>query len=146
MNNEPMKEDLKKYIGEQIRILRKEKNMTQRELGKLLGLKHNSISAIERGVNSFESNMIFKVAKIFNVKADDLFPPLAEKNDPNDYIFRYAIENTNLEAKDVLMFREIIEKTNYMTELQRKKYIENLLFIANYFEEQYQLQDQQKEE
>lgn len=135
MKKREMNPEVRKFIGEQIKVLRKEKGMTQKELGEMLGLKNNSISAIERGVNNFSSDMIFKLSAIFNVRADDLFPPLDIQDDPNDDIFRYAIRNTNLEAKDVLMFREIIEKTNFMTESQKKKYIENLLFVANYFEE-----------
>lgn len=139
MKKREMNPEVRKFIGEQIKVLRKEKGMTQKELGEILGLKNNSISAIERGVNNFSSDMIFKLASIFNIRADDLFPPLDIEDDPNDDIFRYAIRNTKLEAKDVLIFREIIEKTNFMTELQKKKYIENLLFVANYFEEMHDI-------
>lgn len=146
MKTSRTKPEVKKYIGEQIRMLRKEKGMTQKELGDLLGLKNNSISAIERGVNSFESNMMFKIAKIFNVKADDLFPPMDIEENPNEDLFRYAIRNTRLEAKEILIFKDIIEKTNNMTELEKLKYIENLRFVVNYFEEENNLNRKEKED
>lgn len=130
------KNEVKKYIGEQIRALRNERKITQKELGKMLGLKNNTISSIERGVNSITPDLILKVAEIFNIRADDLFPPIEYDYNSTDDLFRYAIRNTNLEAKDVLIFKELIEKTNLMTESQRKKYIDNLCFVANYFVEQ----------
>lgn len=134
-NSKKHEPHVKKFIGEQVRILRIQKGLTQKELGKLVGLENNSISAIERGANSITPTVIFKFAEIFNIRADDLFPPLEIENDGSDYLFRYALRNTKLEAREVVAFKEMIELTNKMTELEKKQYIENLQYAMHYFKE-----------
>lgn len=47
---EAVKEEIHAYhIGEAIKIARKEKNMTQQELGELMGVKKSQVSRIENG-------------------------------------------------------------------------------------------------
>lgn len=67
--------DVTRYVGNKIREYRKIKNMTQKELGKKIGVKHNTISSYESGTNEVEQNMIFKLADALGVGINDLFPP-----------------------------------------------------------------------
>lgn len=58
-----LKEEIRAYnIGEAIRAARKERNMTQDQLAKIMGVKKAQISRIERGYNP----TINTVAKVFH--------------------------------------------------------------------------------
>jgi DNA-binding XRE family transcriptional regulator len=48
-------------LGEKIKQIRKEKNMTQEELGKLVGVKKAQISNLEKGASSVTISTINKV-------------------------------------------------------------------------------------
>ncbi len=67
--------DITKYVGKQIRKYRLMNGMTQKELGLRVGVKHNTISSYESGVNEPEQNMIFTLANALGISVDDLFPP-----------------------------------------------------------------------
>lgn len=64
-------------LGRMIKTTRKEKNMTQEELGKLIGMNKSQISKIENHANSATIETILKVFKAlkaniqFNVKLND---------------------------------------------------------------------------
>ncbi|GAB4072680.1 hypothetical protein GCM10028778_04350 [Barrientosiimonas marina] len=72
MDNKEMNE----AIGKRIKQERKKKNVTQKELGNLIGVKHNTISSYESGTNAPEQNAIFKIAKALDIQIDDLFPDI----------------------------------------------------------------------
>ncbi len=55
-------------IGEKIKLLRKENNMTQKELAEKCGYSSlTTINKIELGINNVPISIIEKIAKIFNV-------------------------------------------------------------------------------
>lgn len=68
-------EDVSKYVGAQIRKYRKAKNLTQKELGKLIGVKHNTISGYENGTSEPDQNILFAIADALGISINDLFPP-----------------------------------------------------------------------
>ncbi|WP_336769830.1 XRE family transcriptional regulator [Bacillus bombysepticus] len=70
-----MKQDISKYVGQQIKNFRKLKKMTQKELGMRIGKKHNTISSYENGTNEPEQDVLFTIAQALNVSISDLFPP-----------------------------------------------------------------------
>ena len=55
-------------LGEAIKQARKEKNLTQEELGKLVGVKKAQISKIENSVTNARFETILKVFRALNVK------------------------------------------------------------------------------
>lgn len=59
-------------IGEIIKELRKEKNLSQKELAKNLGVSQKAIDFWERGVNEPKASYIVKMADFFDVSADFL--------------------------------------------------------------------------
>lgn len=65
---------LRIYIGSKIKQLRRQRNITQNELGKLLGVKNNTISAYERGAISTDQDTLYRLADIFGVSINDFFP------------------------------------------------------------------------
>ena len=70
-------------LGQMIKAARKERHLTQEELGKLIGVKKAQISKLETSANSATIDTIIKVFKAlkaeinFNVKLEDDFIKLA---------------------------------------------------------------------
>ena len=64
-------------LAEQIKQLRKERNLTQEQLGTLIGVKKSQISKLESSSNSASINTLLKVFKAlkaeihFNVKMEE---------------------------------------------------------------------------
>lgn len=59
-------------LGRFISDLRKEKNLTQKDLGCKLGITDNSVSKWERGINAPDISQLTKIAKIFNISVNEL--------------------------------------------------------------------------
>ena len=53
--------------------LRARKNITQQELGKLVGASRQTISLIERGDYSPSVTLAIKIAKVFDVTVEEAF-------------------------------------------------------------------------
>lgn len=70
-------------LGKMIKSARKERHLTQEELGKLVGVQKAQISKLERSANSATIDTILKVFKAlkaeinFNVKLEESFIKLA---------------------------------------------------------------------
>lgn len=56
------------YIGQIIRELRKEKKLTQEELGKLIGVKKSQISKLENSFTNVRIDTILKVFRALNTR------------------------------------------------------------------------------
>lgn len=67
--------------GQFISELRKEKCMTQADLGTILGVTDKTVSKWERGVNIPDILMIREIAKVFNVTADEILNAERDKTD-----------------------------------------------------------------
>ena len=69
-------------LGKMIKTARKERNLTQEQLGKLIGVKKSQISKLESSANSATVDTIMKVFKAlkaeinFHVKIEDNFVKL----------------------------------------------------------------------
>jgi len=59
-------------ISDRIKQLRQEKRWTQEELANKMGIKQKQISAYERGVNSPSTDILIKLAEVFDVTLDYL--------------------------------------------------------------------------
>jgi len=67
--------------GQFISELRKEKCMTQADLGTILGVTDKTVSKWERGVNIPDILMIKEIAKVFNVTADEILSAERDKTE-----------------------------------------------------------------
>ncbi len=56
-----------------LKVYRAMYNMTQEELAKKLGVTRQTIIAIEKGKYVPSLRLAFKIAKLFNVKIEDIF-------------------------------------------------------------------------
>ena len=59
-------------IGEIIIVLRRERNISQTELGKAIGVSARAISYWEQGINEPKATYIAKLAEFFGVSSDYL--------------------------------------------------------------------------
>ena len=75
-------------FGNRLRELRKNKNISQEELGEFCGVAKNTISNWENNVNKPDIDLIAKLAKYFNVTTDYL---LGLNQDDLDKIERLKI-------------------------------------------------------
>ncbi len=63
-------------LGEAIKQARKEKNLTQEELGKLIGVKKAQISKIENSMTNARFETILKVFRALNLKVKFNIEPI----------------------------------------------------------------------
>lgn len=93
--------DATSSIAERVRALRAERDITQAELGVVLGLDHTAVSRIEAGRRGLATPELVRLAQYFDVSADSmLFGAPAD-----DLLFR-----AEGETKDVVAFAEEIVK------------------------------------
>lgn len=57
-------------FGDRIKKIRKEKDLTQAELGKIIGIKPNSISLIESGSRNASEQVILSICRSLNINED----------------------------------------------------------------------------
>lgn len=60
-------------IGEKIKELRLENNLSQMQLAKLIGVSQKAIDYWERSVNEPKASYIISLVKVFSLSFDDFF-------------------------------------------------------------------------
>ncbi len=55
-------------------------NVNQQEMGRLVGVSRQTISQIERGDYSPSVTLALKIAKVFDVRVEDIFDYVEDKN------------------------------------------------------------------
>lgn len=123
--------ELKEFVGGKIKYYRKKKQLSQKELGEKIGVKHNTISSYENGTNAPEQDTLFGIARALDVKVDDLFPKREQEEQFLDKL--QELSNAKLELKDMAFFQELIEKTLSMDEEEREKFLESIRFTVDYY-------------
>ena len=72
--------DLKKYIGNQIKLFRKSSGFTQDELAQKLNTTKQTISRYEKGERKANQDMLFSLCDILGVSIDDFFPSISNNS------------------------------------------------------------------
>ena len=65
-----------RHIAMQMFRLRKDRNLTQKELASMLGLSRVAVVYMEIGRQSFSTKTIYLLCCIFNISPSELFPPV----------------------------------------------------------------------
>lgn len=77
-------------VGEKIRRLRLERNMTLAELGNQLGISHQQLQKYETGTNRLSAGMLANVADVLRVSIEGLFEDESQqdnrKSDPSQKV------------------------------------------------------------
>jgi len=118
-----------KFVGLKIREYRKKNGWTQKELGKKVGLKHNTIANYELGRNAPEQNMIFKISRALGVTVDDLFPTQEQRKNDLEHALMMV---EGLEMQDINILNRILEKTLSLKGEDRERFLDGLNFTVDY--------------
>ena len=101
-------EDLKKLVGDRIRQLRREKRLSQEELGYKSDLHYTHIGAIERGEKNWSIDTLVKVAGGLNVTVNDLLA-LPSKTEAFKNLKKAIITEINESSPEALkLFSDIV--------------------------------------
>ena len=60
-------------IGEKIKELRKEKGLSQAELGKAIGVSQKAVDYWERGINEPKASYIMALVQFFKISYNEFF-------------------------------------------------------------------------
>ena len=66
-------EDYSKKLGENLKLIRTKKNITQTEIAKKLAVDKSFVSNIENGKNNPTLSTIVSLSKVLKVPVDELF-------------------------------------------------------------------------
>lgn len=105
-------------IGERLQELRKDNNISQAELAKILGVSHYTISSYECNRSDPDDNSKIIIAKLFDVSVDYL---LGLINEP----MTYNRESESLVIDKSFDFDDIDRIKDFMEFLKYKKALKN---------------------
>ena len=74
------------YMGENIRIARKNKNLTIETLSELAGISESFLGTVERGESSVSIETLINLCRVLNVSADSLIFNKGNEPTPSDKI------------------------------------------------------------
>lgn len=97
-------------IGNRIKKLRKSLNLTQYQLGELIGKSKGNISGYENGTFDPSANTIISLAKCFNISTDDL-------------LLGYNTQNSNVLSE---FDRNLIERFNKLSRIKKERILERI--------------------
>lgn len=92
--------DVAKYIAQKIKEYRKARDLTQKELGDLVGVRDNTISGYEHNINDPGSDMLFKISHALHISINDLFPETTTER---------ASKLSDTEREHIKKYRELTE-------------------------------------
>lgn len=114
---------MENFFAKNLRFLRENKNMSQEDLAKKLGVEFATISHWENKRREPKMDMVVKIASVFNIDEDILFSDLTENNSLDK----------NLQSDYAILFDKISELSDADRELiiniieTRKKQIDKEL-------------------
>lgn len=65
-----MEEDVKKYAGERMLAIRKERKLRQEDVANAVGITRASLSYYENGERTIGADVLFRICRFYNVSAD----------------------------------------------------------------------------
>jgi transcriptional regulator with XRE-family HTH domain len=108
-------------IGGRLRRLRKERNLTQAELARQIGIQQSDLSRMEKGEYRVSLDNLFKILRAFDVQASEFFagePQRAEAAQQplsrDDMQILHLLRELDLEAR-----QEVLEYLEFKVRRQR---------------------------
>ena len=102
-------EDIKLFLGKRIRDLRKQRGLSQEELGWKSDLHYTYIGAVERGEKNCSISTLEKIAKGLEISIKDFFDTPYRETDINK--LKKEIDNkiNSLSPKELITLKEILK-------------------------------------
>ncbi len=126
-------------IGKLIAKLRKEKGLTQKELGDMVGVGYRAVSKWERGINLPDSSLYKPLCDIFNITIDELLNGKKENTEiktKNNKKYKFLIIIPIIIFIALALFLKNKQEVNadniyLLQRVENKQYIEGKLFFSN---------------
>lgn len=107
---------MKLNIGENIKRLRKQRDLTQEDLAEMLGVSCQSVSRWEKGLCYPDMELIPVISSLFEISADMLMgiDNIAEENKVNEYLkeFQVAVSQGRIEEAIIIARKGVAEHPN----------------------------------
>ncbi len=97
--------DIIKQFGQTVRSLRREKKLTQEELGELANLHFSYIGSIERGERNISLTNIYKICHALDFSVAEIFMMIETPSVIQEDFLSYII---NFSRQDQDFFKELI--------------------------------------
>jgi transcriptional regulator with XRE-family HTH domain len=124
-----VKADLKASFGNKVRALREAQRFTQDELADRIGRSVDTVSNIERGIYATRIEVAGRIAQALKVDLAELFDFRDNVKPSADREHRRIVRNltsllNDLDTKNLLALRDVIEASVKLTRGRRSKNIE----------------------
>lgn len=114
-----MNTKLKKIAGQQLQLLRLEKNLTQEQMSEKLNLSTSAYCKIEYGETDLTLTRLDKIAKVLGISALSLFSYIDKSMNPDT---DNSCKNSNNDSTDDLNdLRELIKANTRIIDLLSKR-------------------------
>ena len=114
-----MNTKLKKIAGQQLQLLRLEKNLTQEQMSEKLNLSTSAYCKIEYGETDLTLTRLDKIAKVLGISALSLFSHIDKNMNPDT---DNSCKNSNNDSTDDLNdLRELIKASTRIIDLLSKR-------------------------
>lgn len=98
---------IERHVGQRLRLIRLEQNISQAELGHKLGLTFQQVQKYEKGVNRIPASRLDQISKIFSVDSqyffDGLEPDGERKSGPPAEIQKLLTDRDVLALAKIMM-------------------------------------------
>lgn len=123
--------ELAVFIGKKIKEYRKNKKITQKALGKIIGKSDNTISNYETGIIAPSQDSLFALAEALQVKVDDFFP---KRPDSDGTLHRaYKLSDEDMDLKDVIFMKNLIDYIKTLDDNDRRQLLGNIELAVEFF-------------
>lgn len=107
-------------------ILRKENNVSQQDIGNLVGISSQAVSKWELGISEPDNESLVKIAKYFNVSVDYLLGNVSKNSekDEMEYLRQILIKNGYMKPNEDLSKEELERLMKFVK--NNKEFIKNI--------------------
>ena len=121
MNSSRTKVKQPLLVGDRIRILRKDRNLTQAELATSIGIQQSDLCRMENGEYKVSLETLFKILSIFQINIAEFFheeapPSISEKDVDFLREFQKLDSESQREVWDFLRFKQMDGEANGVPE------------------------------
>ncbi len=146
-----------KKLGQKIKSLRQEVEMSQEELGSRLNISRTAVSQLERGNRSLKAFELLKISKIFGISVEDIFSENQKKVDNNSKV-NEDIEFNKENLKNSILYilaecggkpnfgKTVLYKLLYFSDFDSFERFREPITGLNYYRQKFGPVPQQKEQ
>ena len=102
--------EVRTEIAEKLLYYRKLKGITQRQLAESIGVKHNSISAWEKGTNAIDIEVLYRICCVLDITISDIYGRFGGSGSESlSYTERQIIEAYRHQPEMQLAVRRVLD-------------------------------------